>query len=126
MSSIGSATFATLNLDGAGAASTAQAVESTHRAGINGNDFRLAGKVSGPARYISTTDFAGASNLNSAKVQYDGLVGSQVTLTDMLGNTFSVIVLGVDSVEELKTAITAGGVNAGNYILRARWEVQVL
>jgi hypothetical protein len=126
MASIGSATFATLSLDGAGAASTAQAVETTHRTGINGNDFRLAGKVSGPARYISTTDFSSGSNLKSAKVQYDGLVGTQVTLTDMLGNTFVVVVLGVDSVEEQKTAITSGGIASGNYILRARWEVQVI
>jgi predicted anti-sigma-YlaC factor YlaD len=101
-------------------------IETVNREGQSRPTYRRRGLGPSLAMYESLERFSSAANLKTGLLGYKALEGTVQTLTDALGNTYSVIVKDVTPLSDTLAEAVASTVGSGNYLLRARWEVEVV
>lgn len=124
MASLGGRTFVTLNMTGGGAG-PAMTIEQITRPGVDGNAFLQTGRRGQQVTYDSLRDCASGNAVKTEFAAYLTLVGTRRTLVDSLGNSYTVVVMGVTRNQEAGVALFSGG-SGGSHILRATWTLTVL
>jgi hypothetical protein len=99
-------------------------VADVSRPGVTGHAFQELGARAEPVVMESVIDCTDNAALKAEILEYVALQGTLVTVVDDLGNTWTnVMVLRVRTGQGKYVASAVGGVNGGNYLLRATWEM---
>jgi hypothetical protein len=125
MAGIGERTFSLLTLETPAEPLTIF-VETINREGQARPRYRDGGLRSVPSQYVSLERFTTASALKAGLIAYKVIEGTAVVLEDDLENEYNVIVKRVTSLSQKLMEAVSSSEGSGNYVLRARWEVEVL
>lgn len=100
----------------------AERVGEITRPRVDGHAFERLGKRGQPVTLQTEVD---VSNVSTAFAAYLALQSTFVTVVDPDGQSFSnVLVLGVAKVASKKVLTPQGGVNGGDWMLTAQWQLQ--
>jgi len=95
------------------------------RANVDGHAYQEQGYHAAPEFLTSIVDLTTAAGVKTEIEGYKALQATLVTIVDDLGNSWTnVAILSVRTSGGKYVACPVGGVNGGNYLLSAQWQVQ--